>query len=418
MPVSWPSPLDLAEQADRISRRYFRSTDLRVDQKADASPVSEADTAIEQAIRQRVGETYPDDAVLGEEYGASQPGARRRWIVDPIDGTRKFVRGLPGFGTLLALEVDGEVVVGVASAPALERRWWAARGQGAFANGAPIHVSERIGLAAAHIAHGSIEGWVQIGRLAGLAALAARSWGTSGYADFWIHMLVAEGAAEAAVEAQAAIWDVAALALIVEEAGGRFTDVDGARTITGGSAHQQQRPRARGGRARRCAVRCPERQLAASRLFRGALRQAAEIASGLIPYCARSGPVGPTSANSSGMPTMRIRVGCSTASSSAIAPPRPPVRWCSSAETMPRVSAAARRIASRSIGLIEYMLTTRACTPSVASASDARSAISTMQPQATIATSLPERSSAEPPITKGAAGSETAGSFDRPPSRT
>jgi histidinol-phosphatase len=228
--------LDLAEQADRISRRYFRSTDLHVDRKADASPVSEADTAIEQAIRQRVGETYPDDAVLGEEYGASQPGARRRWIVDPIDGTRKFVRGLPGFATLLALEAEGEVVVGVASAPALERRWWAARGQGAFANGTPIHVSERAVLSAAHVAHGSIEGWVQIGRLAGLAALATRSWGTSGYADFWIHMLVAEGAAEVAVEAQAAIWDVAALALIVEEAGGRFSDVDGSRTITGGSA--------------------------------------------------------------------------------------------------------------------------------------------------------------------------------------
>src|SRR5262249_7385431 len=142
-----------------------------------------------------------------------------------------------GFATLLALEVDGEVVVGVASAPALERRWWAARGQGAFAeDGSPIHVSARADLSAAHVAHGSLEGWVQTGRLAGLAALAARSWGTSGYADFWIHMLVAEGAAEVAVEAQVAIWDVAALALIVEEAGGHFTDVDGVRTITGGSA--------------------------------------------------------------------------------------------------------------------------------------------------------------------------------------
>ncbi len=228
--------LDVADQADRISRRYFRSIDLHVDRKADASPVSEADTAIERAIRQRVGETYPDHAVLGEEYGVSQPDARCRWIVDPIDGTRKFVRGLPGFATLLALEVDGEVVVGVASAPALERRWWAARGQGAFANGSPIHVSARADLSAAHVTHGSLEGWVQTGRLAGLAALAARSWGTSGYADFWIHVLVAEGAAEAAVEAQAAIWDVAALALIVEEAGGRFTDVDGIRSITGGSA--------------------------------------------------------------------------------------------------------------------------------------------------------------------------------------
>ena len=227
--------LDVAEQADRISAGYFRSTDLRVDRKADASPVSEADRAIEQLIRSRIAEAYPADAVLGEEYGASQTGARRRWIVDPIDGTRKFVRGLPGFATLLALEDGGETVVGVASAPALHRRWWAARGQGAYADGLSIRVSQRAELANAHVAHGSLEGWVKAGRLAGLAALAVRSWGTSGYADFWIHMLVAEGAAEAAVEIQAEVWDVAALALIVEEAGGRFTDVDGVRTTAGGS---------------------------------------------------------------------------------------------------------------------------------------------------------------------------------------
>jgi histidinol-phosphatase len=230
--------LELADLADGISLDYFRRLGgLRVERKPDASPVTEADTRIEQRLRERIGAAWPADAAVGEEFGASGERARRRWIIDPIDGTRKFVRGLPGFATLLALEDAGEMVVGVVSAPALGRRWWAARGQGAFADdGRPVRVSGVAELGEAHLLHGGIEGFVRTGRLAGLAALAVRGWATAGYGDFWIHALVAEGAAEAAFEAEVALWDVAAVQVIVEEAGGRFTDLRGRPTAAGGSA--------------------------------------------------------------------------------------------------------------------------------------------------------------------------------------
>jgi histidinol-phosphatase len=227
--------LELADLADDISLSYFRQASLRVERKPDDSPVTEADTRIEQRIRERIGATWPTDAVVGEEFGTTGGGARRRWILDPIDGTRKFVRGMPGFATLLALEDAGDMVVGVVSAPALGRRWWAARGEGAFADGQPIRVSRVADLSNAHLAHGAVEGFVSTGRLPGLAALAVRSWATSGYGDFWIHVLVAEGAAEAAYEAQVSLWDVAALKVIVEEAGGRFSDLSGASTAVGGN---------------------------------------------------------------------------------------------------------------------------------------------------------------------------------------
>jgi histidinol-phosphatase len=164
--------------------------------------------------------------------------ARVRWIVDPIDGTRKFVRGIPIFATLLALEVDGEIVVGLASAPLLAptgRRWWAMRGLGAYTDGRLIEVSKVARLKDASVLHGSAEGWVRKGYGPALLDLASAAWGTFAPGDFWIHLLVAEGQADAAVEPEAAIWDLAALKLIVEEAGGRFSDFSGGSSPAGGN---------------------------------------------------------------------------------------------------------------------------------------------------------------------------------------
>jgi histidinol-phosphatase len=228
--------LELADQADRISMRHFRRASLIVESKPDRSPVSEADREIEQLIRARIEATRPGHAMVGEEFGYTPGASSLRWIVDPIDGTRKFVRGLPGFATLIALEDAGSMLVGVASAPALGRRWWAARGLGAFADGQAIHVSGIATLAEAHVSHGSIEGWQRAGRLAQLGVLADGSWGSSGYGDFWSHVQVAEGSAEVALEIEGAIWDFAALQVIVEEAGGRFTDLNGVHTADGGNA--------------------------------------------------------------------------------------------------------------------------------------------------------------------------------------
>jgi histidinol-phosphatase len=228
--------LELADLADAVSLGYFRRASLLIETKADHSPVSEADREIEQLLRQKISDTRPGHAIVGEEYGKSAGTGGLRWILDPIDGTRKFVRGLPGFATLIGLENDGEMVVGVASAPALGRRWWAARRLGAFADGQSIHVSSVSTIAEAHVSHGALEGWARAGRLPQLADLATQSWGTSGYGDFWIHMLVAEGAAEAALETEGAIWDFAPLQVIVEEAGGRFSDLNGVATPAGGNA--------------------------------------------------------------------------------------------------------------------------------------------------------------------------------------
>jgi histidinol-phosphatase len=226
--------LELADLADEISLAHFRTAGLVVEQKPDLSPVTVADRAVEQALRGRIAAERPGHTVLGEEYGGAD-AAGPRWIVDPIDGTRKYVRGIPNFATLIALEENGELLLGVASAPAMRRRWCAARGLGAFADGRPIRVSNIARVEDSHILHGSLDGWVRAGRVDALASLAARCWHTNGYADFWIHLLVAEGAAEAAVEPEAAVWDLAALKVIVEEAGGRFTDMGGVDTVAGGT---------------------------------------------------------------------------------------------------------------------------------------------------------------------------------------
>ncbi len=197
--------------------------------------MSEADHAAEQLIRGRLAEARPGDVVLGEEFGTEGNGARR-WIIDPIDGTKNYVRGVPVWATLLALEEDGEMRVGVCSAPALGHTWWAVRGGGAFADGAPIEVSKVRALEDAHLCYSDFKWWDEYGLQHEFDALAKRVWRTRGFGDFWSHILVAEGAADVAAEPVVALWDLAPLLVIVEEAGGAFSDLAGNHTADGGSA--------------------------------------------------------------------------------------------------------------------------------------------------------------------------------------
>lgn len=218
---------------------HFRATDLVVETKPDMTPVTEADRAVERAVRERLARDRPDDAILGEELGMSEVGAgsRRRWIVDPIDGTKGYVRGLPVWATLLALEVDGVVHVGVVSAPALRHRWWAVRGGGAFVDGEPIRVSRVHALEDAHLSYDGIADFDACGLSDRFLALARRCWRTRAFGDFWSHVLVAEGAVDVSVEPEGlSPWDVAPLVVIVEEAGGRLTDLQGVTRIDGGAA--------------------------------------------------------------------------------------------------------------------------------------------------------------------------------------
>jgi len=216
----------------------FRANDLRVSRKPDTSHVTEADHAAEQLIRDGLHAARPGDAVLGEESGDSGvEAAARRWIIDPIDGTASYVRGMPIWATLIALEEDGELRVGVVSAPALHTRWYAARGEGAFANERRIQVSAVSELADAQLCYSDLRSWTKYRTTADpMVDLLGSVWRTRGVGDFWQHMLVAEGAADVAAEPIVNLWDLAPLLVIVEEAGGRFTDLEGERTAGGGSA--------------------------------------------------------------------------------------------------------------------------------------------------------------------------------------
>jgi histidinol-phosphatase len=234
MPADLSFALDLADLADAITTERFQAADLVVETKPDLSPVTEADRAVEQALRKRIGEERPGHRVVGEEFGADDPGGAR-WILDPIDGTKNYLRGLPVWATLIALEREGRVELGVVSAPALARRWWAARGHGAFVNGRRIHVSKVADLSDAVLSYASLTSWEQHGLGDQFLALARSCWRTRGFGDFWSHMLVAEGAADLAVEPEVELWDLAAPQVIVEEAGGRFTDLGGTPTPAGGS---------------------------------------------------------------------------------------------------------------------------------------------------------------------------------------
>jgi histidinol-phosphatase len=246
--------LELADTADAITMARFRADDLQVTTKPDLTPVSEADEAVERAIHERLSSAI-GHAVIGEEFGMRavtgtdhDDDAEYRWIVDPIDGTKNYVRGVPIWATLIGLERSGGLVAGVVSAPALHTRWWAARGHGAYRNGESIHVSSVSSLDDAQVsfAWDTAERFHADGVGARMLALSHRCWRTRGIGDFWQHMLVAEGSFDVAIDPIVALWDIAALIPIVEEAGGRWStldgraDVDGASLVcTNGRLHQQ-----------------------------------------------------------------------------------------------------------------------------------------------------------------------------------
>jgi histidinol-phosphatase len=218
--------LELADLADAVSIARFRASDLRVDTKPDDSPVTDADRQIEEMIRARVAALRPSHAVLGEE-GGSSGDAEWRWIVDPIDGTKNFARGVPVWATLISLQHDGEETCAVVSAPALRRRWWASSGGGAMCAGERLSVSAVTRLADATLSFTDVRDFAKYGWQAGFDALAARCRITRGFGDFWSHMLVAEGAVDCGIEPVINEWDISAARLIVREAGGRLTDFAG-----------------------------------------------------------------------------------------------------------------------------------------------------------------------------------------------
>jgi histidinol-phosphatase len=235
--------LELVDVADAITLARYRADDLLVETKPDLTPVTEADRGVEEAIRERLAAVRPGDAVLGEEFGGEdRPGGGRRWIIDPIDGTKNYVRGIPVWATLLALEAGDELVLGVVSAPALRRRWWASSGAGAFVDDGlgvsprALRVSGVRELRDAQLCFSELVGWDQSVGLSPLLELARTCWRTRGFGDFWGYMLVAEGAAEIVCEPEVSLWDLAAPRVIVEEAGGRFTDLAGVGTAAGGDA--------------------------------------------------------------------------------------------------------------------------------------------------------------------------------------
>ena len=241
--------LRLADAADAAAMRRFDASDLQVDAKPDATFVTEADLETERAIRDILALERPEDGVLGEEFGTTG-GTHRQWIIDPIDGTHNYLRGIPMWSVLISLAIDGVPQVGVVSMPALGRRWWAAQGLGAWTN-APsgedrrIHVSTIDDIAKSSVSFQSVEQWDEVGRLDDLTRLTRAAWRDRGYGDAWPYMLLAEGRLELVAEFGVKEYDIAALAPISTEAGGRFTDIDGEERIdtrsslaTNGTLHE------------------------------------------------------------------------------------------------------------------------------------------------------------------------------------
>ena len=230
----------IADQVDALTMSRFKAQDLTVETKPDTTPVTDADRHAEEIVRSQLARTRPRDAVIGEELPDTGHGPRQ-WVVDPIDGTKNFVRGVPVWATLIALMDAGEVVLGLVSAPALGRRWWAAVGSGAWtgkslAAASRLRVSGVTKLEDASLSYSSLSGWEEQGRLEAFLDLTRSVWRTRGYGDFWSYVLVAEGAVDIAAEPELALHDMAALVPIVTEAGGRFTSVLGVPGPLGGSA--------------------------------------------------------------------------------------------------------------------------------------------------------------------------------------
>jgi histidinol-phosphatase len=227
--------LELADIADAITLARFRAPDLRVDTKSDNTPVTDADRATERALRDALQRLRPEQAIVGEEFGGDGQ-AEWRWILDPIDGTINYANGVPVWATLIALMRGDRAVCGVVSAPALRRRWWAATGQGAFTDsGERIRVSRTSTLEDAYVSCTDVRDFAARGGEAGFRTLLARARVVRAFGDFWSHMLVAEGVIDIAIEAWVNPWDVAAAQVILTEAGGRFSDFEGADRIDSGN---------------------------------------------------------------------------------------------------------------------------------------------------------------------------------------
>ncbi|HET9117164.1 MAG TPA: histidinol-phosphatase [Pseudonocardiaceae bacterium] len=241
LPPDLALALALADRADRITLDRAGAADLRVDRKPDRTPVTDADLAVEDAIRTALRAQRPADAVLGEERGGTSTDADRCWLLDPIDGTKNFLRGVPVWATLIALVKQGTPVVGVISAPALRRRWWAATGAGAHTRDArgvsrTITVSAVRELGDAYVSTTHLGSWAKHRSRESYLSLVDATWENRAFGDFWQHCLVAEGAIDLAAEPVVNPWDVAAVQVLVEQAGGRFTDLDGIPRYDGGTA--------------------------------------------------------------------------------------------------------------------------------------------------------------------------------------
>ncbi len=242
----------LADAADEITMARFEAADLQIDSKPDLTPVSDADTAVERKIRDILATYRPEDSVLGEEFGGEPTFENRQWVIDPIDGTKNFVRGVPVWATLISLLEDGVPVIGLVSAPALSRRWWAAPGIGSWrsftapnsfdvdatpsAQPRQLQVSRVRDIQDASLSFSSLSGWADRGLREQLVALSDRTWRLRGFGDFWSYMMVAEGSVDIAAEPEVSLWDLAALVPIVTEAGGTFTNIEGEAGPHGGSA--------------------------------------------------------------------------------------------------------------------------------------------------------------------------------------
>lgn len=227
----------LADLADQITMDRFQARDLIVTTKPDMSPVSDADQAVERALRAEIEKTNPQDAVLGEEYGTSGT-SQRLWVIDPIDGTKNYVRGVPVWATLISLIEDGESVLGYVSAPSLSRRWWATRGNGAWVQfqnspAKQIHVSQVAALKDAFFGYSSQDEWIEIGKASAFNAVNNSVWRTRGFGDFWTHLMVAEGVIDCSSDPILNLWDIASLVVIVKEAGGNITAIDGSNPLQG-----------------------------------------------------------------------------------------------------------------------------------------------------------------------------------------
>lgn len=233
--------LELAELADSITLDRFEASDLDVSSKPDMTPVSDADLATEKALREKIASARPADAILGEEFGGEVEFSGRQWVIDPIDGTKNFVRGVPVWATLIALLDNGKPVAGVVSAPALARRWWASEGSGAWRtfNGSSLRklsVSQVSKLDDASLSFSSLSGWAERDLRDNFVSLTDDMWRLRGFGDFFSYCLVAEGAVDAAAEPEVSLWDLAPLSILVTEAGGKFTSLDGVDGPHGGDA--------------------------------------------------------------------------------------------------------------------------------------------------------------------------------------